>query len=186
MGDRSRILSLYHLDTQNNHPRQLSLLPSTARKSIIHCRWRERLPSKHEDVGPTSIRRVPRQQLRRRPTSTRRRADVHTCWRGTRHINVGPTSSCLLGPPKHCPFPWGDPGLQQKWFHGPTRVHTPNTLGLLHYVKSLPKTAPEIYTHKTTTELIFIQHNYIAHIFAKYRHVCLPHYFVRLCSWHAL
>jgi len=50
-------------------------------------------PSKHGDVGPTSVRRVPRQQVL---TSARRRVDV-VCSSARRRSDVGPTSASDVG-----------------------------------------------------------------------------------------
>jgi len=97
----------------------------------IILRYHSLFPSKHDDVGPTSIRRPQRSGNWRRPvcSSARQRADA-----ARRRADV----VVFTGPSKKLHLPLAGPGPPPKNCSMGPPVHTPNTFGL-HCAESVPQ-----------------------------------------------
>jgi len=72
---------------------------------------------------------------------------------------------------RHVTAFWPISEAAQKWFHGPTRVHTPNTFGL-HCAESVPQRHLR-YAHIKPSVSTYLYSILIAYIYAKYRPLCL-------------
>ena len=106
-------------------------------------------PTSRSDVGPTSLADVGPTPRRIGPTSARCRADEQTTSiRRRADVNYSDVADVVLtsgrrrrvywAHQKIAPSPGGTRAHHQKWFRGPTRVHTPNTFGL-HCAESVPQ-----------------------------------------------